>query len=299
MKSRHPLLLVPVLAATLAACAKTDAAPATDSTAPAAASASARAGAASTVAPTLVNIVASDYAYEAPDTITAGLVTLQLVNKGPEMHHVQLFRLTGGKTFADLAAGMKSMKPDAPLPPWMELLAGPNVPGSAEGQQVTQELAPGAYALVCVIPDSKGVPHFALGMMRPLTVISATGPTATVPTADVQVTMSDYAWDVTPVITAGKHVVRLENTAAQPHEMLLVKLEKGKTAADFVQWTQTMMGPPPAAPMGGTSGMQKGTVAYVPVDLPAGEYAMICFLPDAKDGKPHIAHGMVKQFTVS
>jgi len=25
---------------------------------------------------------------------------------------------------------------------------------------------------------------------------------------------------------------------------------------------------------------------------------LICFVPDAKDGKPHLAHGMVKQFSV-
>jgi hypothetical protein len=34
------------------------------------------------------------------------------------------------------------------------------------------------------------------------------------------------------------------------------------------------------------------------VDLPAGEYGIICFDPDAKDGKPHLAHGMIKQLSV-
>jgi hypothetical protein len=29
-----------------------------------------------------------------------------------------------------------------------------------------------------------------------------------------------------------------------------------------------------------------------------GNYVMLCFLPDAKDGKPHLDHGMVKEFTV-
>ena len=45
--------------------------------------------------------------------------------------------------------------------------------------------------------------------------------------------------------------------------------------------------------------MAKGAVMYVPVDLPAGEYALICFIPDAKDGKAHYLHGMMKAFTVS
>jgi hypothetical protein len=36
----------------------------------------------------------------------------------------------------------------------------------------------------------------------------------------------------------------------------------------------------------------------IEVNLEPGEYGLICFVPDAKDGKPHIAHGMVTQFTV-
>ena len=30
-----------------------------------------------------------------------------------------------------------------------------------------------------------------------------------------------------------------------------------------------------------------------------GSYALICFVPDAKDGKPHAMHGMLKTLTVS
>jgi hypothetical protein len=37
----------------------------------------------------------------------------------------------------------------------------------------------------------------------------------------------------------------------------------------------------------------------VEVDLPAGDYALVCFIPDDKDGKPHFVHGMAKQTKVS
>jgi len=33
-------------------------------------------------------------------------------------------------------------------------------------------------------------------------------------------------------------------------------------------------------------------------DLAAGDYGFICFVPDAKDGKPHMMHGMMQQFAV-
>jgi uncharacterized cupredoxin-like copper-binding protein len=45
--------------------------------------------------------------------------------------------------------------------------------------------------------------------------------------------------------------------------------------------------------------MHPGGSASFTVDLTPGNYAFICFLPDAKDGKPHALHGMTKQFTIS
>jgi hypothetical protein len=39
---------------------------------------------------------------------------------------------------------------------------------------------------------------------------------------------------------------------------------------------------------------QSFTADFVP-----GKYALICFLPDAKDGKPHFMHGMVQEVTVN
>jgi hypothetical protein len=66
----------------------------------------------------------------------------------------------------------------------------------------------------------------------------------------------------------------------------------------LVEWTAKQEGPPPGAPMGGTVGLSGGHTNYVHADFEPGEYALICFLPDAKDGKPHFMHGMVKQFSV-
>ena len=50
----------------------------------------------------------------------------------------------------------------------------------------------------------------------------------------------------------------------------------------------------------GANGAEAKRAHYI--DLTAsftpGDYTLLCFVPDAKDGKPHIAHGMVKNFTV-
>ena len=276
----------------LAACKGGDAVPKADSTAAAPV-------AAAPVAPPVITISAKDFGYEAPDTIQAGAVTLKLINSGKELHHVQLLKLSDGKKFADLVAGFKAMKPTDAPPPWVHDVAGPNTPVPGGGNsEITEVLEPGDYAIVCFIAGADHVPHAMKGMMKSLTVLPATGATAVLPTADISVTMSDYAWMVTPEITAGKHIIKIENTAAQSHEMFIAKLAPGKTVADLVAWVDNMTGPPPATPMGGISGMAKGGVVYVPVDLTPGEYGLFCFLPDAKDGKPHIAHGMLKQLTV-
>ena len=42
-----------------------------------------------------------------------------------------------------------------------------------------------------------------------------------------------------------------------------------------------------------------GGKAFVEVDLAPGEYGLICFVPDSKDGKGHYRHGMAKKVTVS
>ena len=45
-----------------------------------------------------VTITASDFRFDAPDSIPAGLTTFNLVGVGPELHHMQILRLEQGKT---------------------------------------------------------------------------------------------------------------------------------------------------------------------------------------------------------
>jgi hypothetical protein len=256
------------------------------------------AASATSVAPTVYTITAKDYAYDAPDTITAGMVTLRLVNQGPELHHVQLLKLDAGHTAAEISEGMKRMKPTDPLPPWAHEVAGPNTPVPGGEQTLTQELAAGSYVILCMIPSPDQVPHVMKGMSKALTVVPATAATAAAPTSDITVRMTDYAWEVSPAITPGKHMIRLENAADQAHEMFIAQLGPGEKAADLAAWLEKPNGPPPGKPIGGTTAMAKGEVVYLPVDLVPGEYGLYCFIPDAKDGKPHIAHGMMTQFAV-
>ncbi len=244
-----------------------------------------------------LTIKARDYVfYDMPDTITAGATEIRLENAGPELHHVQLVRLEEGKTMDDLLAAVKAGP--GPLPAWAVEVGGPNTP-VPNGTSVTLvDFEAGNYAIVCVIPSKDGVPHFMKGMVRGLTVVPNKA-AAMMPPADIVLTLRDYSFEFDKPITSGVKTIRVENAAQQSHEALLVALEEGKSVSDLLAWFETEQGPPPGMPLGGTTGFAQGEVNIINVDIKPGRYALICFVPDAKDGKPHIAHGMVREFTVT
>jgi hypothetical protein len=247
-----------------------------------------------------VTITATEYAFAAPAEIPAGLTNLRMVDSGKEIHHATLIRLDSGKTFEDLMAGMKAMKPGTHPPGWVIPAGGPNAVGPGGTSALTMVLEPGNYAIVCFIPDAKGVPHVAHGMAKALTVTPNPAANMTEPTADITVTLSDYKFDFSQPLTAGKHTLKLITAPGQPHEFTFFKLAPGKTAADIPKYVEAgMQGPPPATALGGVAGVAAGIPSYYTVDLEPGDYAIVCFLEDATDGRPHFLHGMIQQIKVS
>jgi len=251
-------------------------------------------------APNEVAITASEYKFEMPDQIPAGLTTFKLSDTGEEIHHASLIKLDSGKTIADFANGLKNMKPGTQPPGWVIPAGGPNAIAPGTSNALTMVMQPGNYAVVCFVPDSKGVPHFAHGMVKGLTVTPNPNANTTEPTADITVTLRDYQFDFSTPLTAGKHTLKLVTAPGQAHEFTFFQLLPGKTPADLTKYIETgMKGPPPGKPIGGVAGMAEGQAAYYSVDLAPGDYAIICFLEDAKDGKPHFVHGMVQQVKVT
>ena len=250
--------------------------------------------------PNTVHIVAKDYSFDAPAQIPAGLTRLHLMDQGKELHQAQLIKLGEGKTFEEFMTALKSMKPNTPPPAWVIFSGGPN--GAAPGgtSEATETLEAGNYALICFIPSSDGIPHVMKGMAKSLVVTPNTAAPAAEPTPTSSVKLSDYKFDLDQPLKSGQNIVRVENTADQPHEIVVFKLAPGKTMKDFEAWLPVSdKQPPPAIPMGGVVGLSKGLHAYFTANLDAGDYVLVCFLPDSKDGKPHFAHGMVQPFKIS
>jgi len=247
--------------------------------------------------PRVVTVIARDFAFEAPDAVPAGLVTINLQNRGQALHHVALMKLDEGKTLHDV---FDAMRAGGPPPAWAHDVGGPNAPDPGSNANATLFLAPGNYALLCFVDIPDHVPHVMKGMARMLTVTPAAVPAAAAtPAGDITMRLNDYSFGLSTPVTAGRHTIRVENGAHQSHEVELIRLAPGKTTQDLMSWMQTMAGPPPASAIGGISGMAPGNVQAFSHDFAPGTYVLICFIPDAGDGKPHFMHGMIQTITVS
>jgi hypothetical protein len=243
-----------------------------------------------------VAVNATDYAFDAPDRLPAGVTTLRLSNNGKELHHAQLIKLEEGKTVEDV---MKLVKTPGPLPRWIKFVGGPNAVAPGQQAVATSDLAPGSYAYVCVIPGADGVPHLAKGMIRAFEVTGPAAAATELPAPDVTIRLVDYDFKTSGPLTPGIRRIRVENAGPQVHELALLKLAPGKKVEDFAGWAEGgMKGAPPAEPVGGVVGLDKGGSGSFTANLTPGDYGLICFVPDAKDGKPHLAHGMMKTIKV-
>jgi uncharacterized cupredoxin-like copper-binding protein len=243
-----------------------------------------------------VVFIAKDYQFTGPDRIAAGMTTIQIVNKGQDVHHIQLLKLLQGKTAADFRAAIAA--DPTRLPTWIKFVGGPNaiVPGSEA--VATMNLAAGDYLLVCLIPDKKGVLHVALGMQRPLSVTSAKPTLVSEPKAGVTITQADFRFTMSQPIAPGSHTIQVMNHGTQPHEVVVVKLAPGASVKDFAASVEPgASGPPQGRPVGGIVGLESGEHGFFKASFEPGNYGLICFFPDPT-GQPHFVRGMTTEFTV-
>ncbi len=252
-----------------------------------------------------VTITAHDYSFALPAQIPAGYVDVTLANRGKEDHQAQLVKL-GSMTFAQFkAAGDDAAK----LKPDTVFVGGPNEAAPGGSSSATVKLDPGKYAVVCFIPSSKdGKPHEAKGMIKQVQVVRTADSVDAPPVADSTIELSEFTF-VVPKDFNGKGTVDVTNVGGQVHELVLFKLNAGKTLADLKKFLLVPPGtPPPAGPppfttvpgVGGTVGLSPKQHAWLTMNLAPGNYALFCFFPDpAKGGIPHALEGMTKEFTIS
>ncbi len=246
-----------------------------------------------------VSYTAGDYQFFGPQFLPSGTTTLTLVNEGMELHHQQLITLPEGMTVEDLIAGMMSGE-GGPPPPGVVAAGGVSALNPGLSGSVTQNLTPGNYAMVCFVPNAEGIPHFALGMVKAITVIEAEGPLAAAPETDLSIDMVDFGFGLSGPISSGPKEIEVVNKGEQEHEAFLVGLAPGATIQDFLGAFEpgAPPGPPPGRGLGGFQSIGSGGGGSFSVDLGPGDYAFVCFVEDPNTGAPHFALGMLHEFTV-
>jgi uncharacterized cupredoxin-like copper-binding protein len=250
--------------------------------------------------PRVVTVKAYDYRFDAPARVPAGTITFRMENAGKELHHLWIVKLTGKKTPDDFTKAMRSWGSALKMPAWAIDVGGPNSASPGTTAEGTMTLDPGTYMLVCWVPSPDGMLHVMKGMVKPLTITPrpASMQADVEPSADIDMMLDDYSFELSKPITPGRHVIRVENRAPQTHEVVVARLNPGETAAQALLWINAGQAGAGPTVLGGASGIAKGRHMFITVDFVPGRYALFCFIPDVKDGKPHTSHGMLKEFTV-
>jgi hypothetical protein len=122
--------------------------------------------------PKAIGIVATDYAFAAPDTVTAGPSAFQFENHGAKRHEIAVVLARRGTTAAQIVAAAKAGLPAPRLSeaygdgePLGALFVAPG--GKSRAALVTSLERGRVYVIVCTLRDSPAMPeHAELGMFH-------------------------------------------------------------------------------------------------------------------------------------
>ena len=268
------------------------------STSPSASASSSAAASGSAVNP--IAVTARDFAFGGATTSPAGPTKITLTNEGKEEHQAQLAKIADGKALTDVLTALKKGDQNAAFA-LLTFSGGPTGVQPGASVSASTKLEPGNYVFLCFFQSADGIPHFAKGMVSGLQV-TGTSAGGDLPAGDATVTAKDFSYSPTLELSAGKHTITLKNQGPQPHEAGLIKLAPGVTVDAILKMATATTSPPPGPPpwtdVGGTGAISQGLTATFEADLQPGNYAFLCFVPDAATGKPHFQLGMIGAITV-
>ncbi len=112
----------------------------------------------------------------------------------------------------------------------------------------------------------------------------------------------NYAFAGPATLPSGLTEITLTNQGDELHHQQLIKLPEGMGPGDFLAGLEELLEAPEPPPglefAGGVSVLSPGASSTTTIDLAAGSYMMLCFLPNA-EGIPHVALGMFLPLTVT
>lgn len=243
------------------------------------------------------SFTAEEYAFTGPEQMEAGWQTVDLINRGRDVHQIQFLGLPAGKTAEDVRQALAGRMPS--LPGWLRRHGGVNSVAPGNQASVVINLDPGTYVLLCGIPDATGRPHAMRGMVRPLRVVEAGSPAAPATSGDTTVSLKDFFFSLNKPLTTGARILHVKNDGKQAHELVLIRLAQGASTQDFIaDYRPGGAANPAGMEAGGVTGIDPGREAYVHLNVEPGRYGLMCFLADPVTGIPHFTRGMVMDLDV-
>jgi hypothetical protein len=258
-----------------------------------------------------ITITARDFAFDMPQALPAGWVSLTLHNTGAVNHHALFGRLTEGTTLDQVKAAIAADNAGEPAPegpPVMDEAHQFFMPDTDPGasNEATVYLTPGEWVIFSVsIADMSGEDMRAdweQGSIAQFTV-TENAESAAPPTADVVLTIGTDDAEMPSEISAGTHTLQIMSDNGTPGaSAFILKLEGGATIDDILTMFDAffsgeeinMEEMPVFRAVGGLMGYTLSDAFYTTIDFVPGDYVAITNI----NGDDFPYAGLSKSFTV-
>lgn len=231
-----------------------------------------------------VTVEITDDAIKTPAAMPAGFVAVTFVDRrtAPKDGVPIIARLQEGVSMAEAMA-----ESDPTAPPKATFLGG-------QVGRTIFHLEAGEYFIQWASEDEQSPTPAAFSVQG-----SANG--ALAPKANLQLNLIDFNFVLPETVPSGKQLWQLTNQGKTEHHALILKLNDGVSDDEFTTWLmQPEPAGPPAALVVHGAPLAPGVTSWPEIDLAPGVYYVVCFLPDFSQNPPlpHVAHGMLRRFTV-
>jgi hypothetical protein len=234
--------------------------------------------------------------YVLPTDIPEGVVQVTFNNNSEQSVDATFARLNEGVTPDALMQALGEAGPMGALPLVSLVGAGSVLPG--ESAEVYVSFAPGEYILLDTGENAPAPVPFAVG--------DAEGEGAAAPEAAVEVEFYDFAFSIPLELSAGEQLWQVSNLGEQWHEMVIFPIAADASASDIQEIIALATSVDPAvsgpAPAGFVFPISNGETTWVNMNLEAGSYLALCFLPDLlnmESGHAHFQEGMYQILNVA
>lgn len=233
---------------------------------------------------------------EVPEGIEPGLATLVWDNtaQGEDVFSFAiLVQLNEGATLGDFFAWMGAqMTGEDPGEPVAVIRGGPALSGGTS-LTATYLFEPGEYVF---LDAGRAEPAVV-----PYTIEGELPEYLEAPEADVEIELVDFSFGIPEEIEAGEVVVGLSNGGAENHEIVMMRILNDELSdEEVIELAKSGEGAEEDYErIFAFVGMDPETQAWIPVELEAGRYLLLCNAPAAEDGEPHLMKGMIRIMHVS